>query len=63
MLVQGVQNALEILFVVIPVVMGIGTIALVCAEHTPVFNYFGMPFIPYLELLQVPEAAPQQSLS
>lgn len=37
--------------------MGIGTIALMIAEFTPVFNYLGMPFIPLLELLQVPEAA------
>lgn len=56
-LVHGIQNALEMLFVVIPVVMGIGTIALVCAEYTPIFDYLGLPFVPYLELLQVPEAA------
>ncbi|WNC69027.1 YjiH family protein [Thalassotalea nanhaiensis] len=54
---DGIQNALEMLFIVIPVVMGIGTIALICAEYTPIFDYLGMPFVPYLELLQVPEAA------
>ncbi|WOH36944.1 YjiH family protein [Thalassotalea fonticola] len=54
---HGIQNALEMLFVVIPVVMGIGTIALVCAEYTPIFDYLGLPFVPYLEILQVPEAA------
>eukprot|EP00487_Bulimina_marginata_P009694 TRINITY_DN4181_c0_g1_i1.p1 TRINITY_DN4181_c0_g1~~TRINITY_DN4181_c0_g1_i1.p1 ORF type:complete len:132 (-),score=19.61 TRINITY_DN4181_c0_g1_i1:275-670(-) len=43
-------------FGVIPVVMAIGTIALIIAEYTPIFDYLGMPFIPLLELLQVPEA-------
>ena len=42
--------------VVLPVVMGIGTMALMLAEFTPIFDYLGMPFVPYLELLQVPEA-------
>ena len=37
--------------------MGVGTIALVCAEFTPIFDFLGKPFVPYLELLGVPEAA------
>ncbi len=53
---QGVINALEMLFVVLPVVMGIGTIALILAEFTPIFDYLGLPFVPYLELLQIPQA-------
>lgn len=36
--------------------MAIGTMALIVAEYTPIFDYLGMPFIPLLELLQVPEA-------
>ncbi len=55
-LIQGVENALEMLFAVLPVVMGIGTLALMVAEFTPVFDYLGMPFLSYLELLQIPEA-------
>ncbi|GGB55701.1 YjiH family protein [Shewanella inventionis] len=55
-LVEGVKNVVEMIFGVIPVVMAIGTVALVLAEHTPLFNYLGMPFIPLLELLQIPEA-------
>ncbi|AVV85736.1 membrane protein [Shewanella putrefaciens] len=43
-------------FGIIPVVMAIGTLALIIAEHTPIFNYLGMPFIPLLELLHIPEA-------
>ena len=41
---------------VIPIVMAIGTIALVIAEFTPVFKYLGAPFVPILTILQVPEA-------
>ncbi|NRA82793.1 MAG: YjiH family protein, partial [Gammaproteobacteria bacterium] len=55
-LVDGVKNVVDMVFGVIPVVMGIGTVALIIAEYTPVFNYLGMPFIPLLEILQVPEA-------
>ena len=54
---DGIKNVIDMVFGVIPVVMGIGTIALIIAEYTPVFQYLGMPFIPLLELLQVPEAA------
>ncbi|HZG72201.1 MAG TPA: hypothetical protein VEY51_11770, partial [Chondromyces sp.] len=42
---------------VAPIVMAMGTIALIIAEYTPVFQWLGMPFIPLLELLQIPEAA------
>ncbi|MGS0680531.1 YjiH family protein [Shewanella sp. 125m-7] len=55
-LIDGVKNVVDMIFGVIPVVMGIGTIALMIAEFTPIFEYLGMPFIPLLELLQVPEA-------
>ncbi len=54
---EGVHNALDMVFAVLPVVMAVGTFALIVAEHTPVFQILGKPFIPYLELLQVPEAA------
>ncbi|WP_166379023.1 YjiH family protein [Pseudoalteromonas sp. Z9A4] len=54
---EGVHNALDMVFGVLPVVMAVGTFALIIAEHTPIFEYLGMPFVPFLELLQVPEAA------
>ncbi|NRD72878.1 YjiH family protein [Shewanella sp. VB17] len=53
---DGMKNVIDMVFGVIPVVMAIGTLALIVAEHTPIFDYLGMPFIPLLELLQVPEA-------
>ncbi|WP_036750482.1 YjiH family protein [Photobacterium galatheae] len=54
---DGVKAAIDMVFGVLPVVMAIGTLALVVAEYTPVFNWLGKPFIPLLELLQIPEAA------
>ncbi|CAM4155297.1 YjiH family protein [Pseudoalteromonas byunsanensis] len=54
---EGVSNALDMLFAVLPVVMAVGTLALIVAEHTSIFQVLGTPFVPYLELLNVPEAA------
>jgi len=54
---DGLKNAIDMVFAVLPVIMAIGTIALVIAENTPLFSYLGYPFIPFLELLQLPEAA------
>lgn len=54
---NGVKNAAGMWFGVLPVVMCIGTLALVLANNTVIFDYLGMPFLPLLELLQVPEAA------
>ncbi len=53
---EGVKNAVDMVFGVLPVVMALGTIALVIAEYTSVFTILGKPFIPFLELLQIPEA-------
>ena len=54
---NGIKNAFGMWFGVLPVVMCIGTLALVLATYTPIFAICGMPFVPLLELLQVPEAA------
>ena len=53
---QGLKNALGMVFGVLPAVMTIGTIGLVITETTPLFSILGMPFVPLLELLQLPEA-------
>ncbi|MGF1680830.1 YjiH family protein [Photobacterium minamisatsumaniensis] len=54
--IEGIENAVDMIFGVLPVVMAIGTAALVIAENTPVFSILGQPFIPFLELLRIPEA-------
>ncbi|MGM7701447.1 YjiH family protein [Pseudalkalibacillus sp. Hm43] len=53
----GTQNVLDMWMGVIPIVMAIGTIALIVAENTPFFEWIGAPFVPLLQIMQVPEAA------
>lgn len=55
--VDGFKNVIDMWCGVLPVVMALATLALVIAEFTPIFQILGVPFIPILELLQVPEAA------
>ncbi len=53
---DGFKNILDMWLGVTPIVMSMGTLALVLAEYTGLFTYIGMPFVPLLELMQVPEA-------
>ncbi|GIP35776.1 YjiH family protein [Paenibacillus sp. J2TS4] len=53
---DGFRNILDLWIGVIPVVMAVGTLALILAEYTPVFKWLGLPFLPLLELMQLPEA-------
>jgi nucleoside recognition membrane protein YjiH len=53
---EGTKNILDMWMGVAPIVMAMGTTALVIAEYTPIFQWLGMPFIPLLQLMQVPEA-------
>lgn len=54
---QSARNVLEMWVGIMPVVMAFGTLAVLLAEYTPLFEYLGLPFQPLLSLLQVPEAA------
>lgn len=54
--VSGSKNVLDMWMGVAPIVMALGTLALIIAEYTPIFQWLGLPFIPLLELLQIPEA-------
>ena len=56
-LLNGLKNAVGMWFGVLPCVMAIGTLALLLANNTPIFEILGTPFMPLLQLLQVPEAA------
>ena len=53
---EGIENVFEMWFGTLPVIISIGTIALIIAEYTPVFKILGIPFIPIYQLLQIPEA-------
>ncbi|KAA9014225.1 YjiH family protein [Niallia endozanthoxylica] len=54
--ISGGKNVLDMWMGVAPIVMALGTLALIIAEYTPLFQWLGLPFIPLLELLQIPEA-------
>ena len=54
---EGFENVVEMWFGTLPVILAMGTIALIIAEYTPVFKIMGMPFIPVYNLLGIPEAA------
>lgn len=54
---NGFKNAIGMWFGVLPSVMAIGTFALLLANNTEVFTWLGKPFLPLLEILQIPEAA------
>lgn len=54
--IDGIKNVIDMWIGVLPVVMAFATIALIIAEHTSVFEILGLPFVPVLKLLQVPEA-------
>lgn len=58
---DGLKNVLDMWIGVTPIVMAFGTLALVVAEYTPIFDYLGMPFIPVLKLLRLPEASAASS--
>ncbi|MDD3218707.1 MAG: YjiH family protein [Lachnospiraceae bacterium] len=53
---SGVQVVVGMLFDLIPIVASWGTIALIIATFTPVFNWISYPMGWYLNLLGVPEA-------
>ena len=54
---NGIKNSAGMWFGVLPVVMCIGTLALVLANNTTIFDTLGLPFLPLLNFLGVPEAA------
>lgn len=60
-LIEGSKNVLDMWVGVSPIVLAIGTLALILAEYTPIFQWLGLPFIPLLNLLQIPEATQASS--
>ncbi len=53
---EGIENVCEMWFGTLPVILAMGTIALIIAEFTPVFKVLGLPFTFLYQLLQIPEA-------
>ena len=53
---EGIENVLEMWIGTLPVIMALGTAALIVAEYTPIFSILGTPFIFIYKLLGIPEA-------
>ncbi len=56
-IINGLKTVFDMWLGVLPAIMTFGTIALIIAETTPIFQWMGVPFIPLLKLLKVPYAA------
>lgn len=54
---SSVSNVTDIWFGLMPPLIFIGTAGLVIAEYTPIMYWISLPYVPLLELLQIPEAA------
>ncbi|MDH3223542.1 MAG: YjiH family protein [Gemmatimonadota bacterium] len=57
MLKDSLRTTFDIWFGLEPLVMVVGTLSLAVATFTPLFGWLSLPLIPFLELLQLPEAA------
>lgn len=53
---RSTLHLFDIWFGLQPLVMVIGTISLATAHYTPVFRWLSFPFVPFLELLRLPES-------
>ncbi|MBB3189235.1 YjiH family protein [Halomonas cerina] len=49
-------NVADIFFGLLPLVIAIGTVALILVEFTPLFTWLSMPMVPVLEWMGLPEA-------
>jgi nucleoside recognition membrane protein YjiH len=57
-LIRGsLMNVADLYLTLMPMVMVLGTAALVVAEFTPLFTWLAWPMVPVLEWLRLPEAA------
>lgn len=55
-LLKGTTSVLDLWLGVLPVIMALGSLALMIVEFTPFFQWLGLPFIPLLKILGVPYA-------
>ncbi|SDN11581.1 YjiH family protein [Vreelandella arcis] len=52
----ALYNVADIFFGLLPLVIAIGTVALILAEFTPIFTWLSMPMVPVLQWMGLPEA-------
>ena len=53
-IINGIKSVLDMWLGVLPAIMAFGTLGLILAENTPIFEWMGVPFIPVLKILQIP---------
>jgi nucleoside recognition membrane protein YjiH len=56
-LVRGLVDGFKLSMVILPTILAIGLIAIIVAEHTPLFEWLGRPVQPVLDLLGIPDSA------
>lgn len=57
LIISGLKTVADVYFSLMPIVMLLGTSALVIAEYTPLFSTIAIPLIPLFELMKVPDAS------
>ena len=57
LLVNGLKVALDVWFTLLPIVLGLGTVATIICEYTPVVKYLAMPLAWLMQTLGIAEAA------
>ncbi|MQA01250.1 MAG: YjiH family protein [Streptosporangiales bacterium] len=53
---RGFLDGLRLAVMILPTILAVGLIAILIANHTPVFNWLGAPLEPVLSLLGIPDA-------
>ncbi|WP_017615170.1 YjiH family protein [Nocardiopsis salina] len=53
---RAVTEGIRLALVILPTILAIGTIAVLVAEHTPLFTWLGRPLEPVIALLGIPDA-------
>lgn len=57
LMLSGLKTVADVYFSLMPIVMLLGTTALIIAEYTPLFTIISQPLIPLYALLNVPDAS------
>lgn len=57
LILSGLQTVVDVYFSLMPIVLLLGTLSLIVAEYTPVFQWISRPLVPVFQWLQVPEAS------
>jgi nucleoside recognition membrane protein YjiH len=57
LVVSGLKTVFDVYFSLMPIVLFLGTVSLVIAEYTPLFDVISRPLVPLYTLMAVPDAA------